>query len=89
MPSEIKKSPFESLQKIRTVGSIEEKRGRGQPKKPDSKRHNPEWRPWTGFLKRETIIEAEYQLKRMQDGRTVSDLLEELLSGWVATRKQP
>ena len=88
MPADTKKSPFDSLQKIRTVESQEEKRGRGQPKKPNAKRNNPEWRPWTGHLKRETVIEAEYQLKRMQDGRTVSDLLEELLSGWVAKRKQ-
>ena len=84
-------NPFGALQKIRTVQpssreSQDEAPRRGRPIKTDAKSRDPEWRAWTGYLKKNTVTEAEYRLKLAGNGRSVSDLLEELLSEWVASQ---
>jgi len=83
-----KPSAFKDLAKLRTVGPVvtvsEESAKRGRPTKPSAKSRDPEYRAWTGYLKKNTIVEAEYRLKIASEGRSVSELLEELLSNWVA-----
>lgn len=66
----------------------------GRPRKPGAKsRDTARYRAWTGYLMRDTVTEAEYELKRTnpdgtRDGRDMSDLIQSLLSGWVAERKK-
>ena len=60
----------------------------GRPPKPGAKSRDPEYRAWTGYLKRETVVEAEYLLKRTGSGETVSSKLQELLAGWLAEQKR-
>lgn len=89
MPTQAKEtSAFKDLKKIREVSPAEETFSGtprvGRPPKPEAKSRHPEYRAWTGYLKKESVMEAEYRLKRAESGKSVSDLLEELLSGWVA-----
>lgn len=62
---------------------------RGRPRKPTAISRNPDWKPWTGYLKRETVADAEHMLKRNPaETRGMSELLEDLLSGWLAEQKR-
>lgn len=56
---------------------------RGRPLKPSAKSRDPQYRAWTGYMKRTTLVEAEYCLKSTGEGQSVSELLERLLSGWL------
>ena len=66
----------------------------GRPRKPVAKSRDTErYRSWTGYLMRDTVTEAEYELKRTnpdgtRDQRDMSDLLQDLLAGWLAERKK-
>lgn len=89
MPTPVKESStFKDLKKIREVSPTEETSSStpriGRPPKPEAKNRHPEYRAWTGYLKRESVMEAEYRLKKSRSGKSVSDLLEELLSAWNA-----
>lgn len=65
----------------------------GRPRKPAAKsRDTARYRPWTGYLVRDTITEAEYLLKRTnpdgtRDARDMSDLIQDLLAAWVSERE--
>ena len=65
----------------------------GRPRKPGAKsRDTTRYRAWTGYLMRDTVTEAEYELKRThpdgtRDLRDMSDLIQCLLAGWLAERK--
>ena len=66
----------------------------GRPRKPGAKsRDTARYRAWTGYLMRDTVSEAEYELKRTnpdgsRDQRDMSDLIQDLLAGWLAERKK-
>ena len=53
--------------------------------KPKAKSKNPEFRPATLYLRKKTLTEAEYKLRRTDDNRDMSDLAEELMAAWIAT----
>ncbi len=66
----------------------------GRPRKPGAKsRDTARYRAWTGYLMRDTVTEAEYELKRTnpdgtRDQHDMSDLIQDLLAGWLAERKK-
>ncbi|WP_114914058.1 hypothetical protein [Acidibrevibacterium fodinaquatile] len=56
-------------------------RGRGRPA--TGKRSNPEWKLYSHFLKRKTQREAVARLQAEDEGRDLSDVLQELLENWL------
>lgn len=59
-------------------------KGRGRP---PGKRSNPEWKLYSHFLKKKTQREAAALLVADDDGRDLSDVLQDLLEGWTRQRK--
>lgn len=59
----------------------EEGRGRGRPA--TGKRSNPEWKLYSHFLKKQTQRAAAARLQAEDAGRDLSDVLQELLEGWL------
>ena len=59
----------------------EEGRGRGRPA--TGKRSNPEWKLYSHFLKKQTQRAAAARLQAEDAGRDLSDILQELLEGWL------
>jgi hypothetical protein len=53
--------------------------------KPKAKSKNPEFRAATLYLRKKTLTEAEYKLKRTDDARDMSELAEELMAAWITT----
>ena len=68
------------------AADIEQPRERGRGR-PPGKRSNPEWKLFSHFLKRRTQREAAAILQAEDQGRDLSDVLQELLEGWIAQRK--
>jgi hypothetical protein len=58
-------------------------KGRGRP--PTGKRSNPDWKLYSHFLKRKTQRAAVARLQADDDGRDLSDVLQELLESWLKT----
>jgi hypothetical protein len=58
-------------------------KGRGRP--PTGKRSNPDWKLYSHFLKRKTQRAAVARLQAEDDGRDLSDVLQELLENWLKT----
>ncbi len=58
-----------------------EGRGRGRPA--TGKRSNPEWKLYSHFLKKQTQRAAAARLQAEDAGRDLSDVLQELLEGWL------
>lgn len=56
-------------------------RGRGRPA--TGKRSNPEWKLYSHFLKIKTQKAAVAKLHLEDSGRDLSDVLQELLEGWL------
>lgn len=61
--------------------AMEEGRGRGRPA--TGKRSNPEWKLYSHFLKKQTQRAAAARLQAEDGGRDLSDVLQELLDGWL------
>ncbi len=59
----------------------EEGRGRGRPA--TGKRSNPQWKLYSHFLKKQTQRAAAARLQAEDDGRDLSDVLQELLERWL------
>jgi hypothetical protein len=55
--------------------------------RPAGKRSNPEWKLYSHFLKKRTQREATAVLQAEDNGRDLSDVLQQLLEQWVAQRK--
>jgi len=60
---------------------VDEYPRRGRP--PTGKRSNPEWRLYSHYLKRHTQRAAVAKLQALDDGRDLSDVIEELLQTWI------
>jgi hypothetical protein len=56
-------------------------KGRGRPA--TGKRSNPEWKLYSHFLKRQTQRAAVGRLQAEDNGRDLSDVLQELLEKWL------
>ncbi len=56
-------------------------KGRGRPA--TGKRSNPEWKLYSHFLKKQTQRGAVARLQAEDEGRDLSDVLQELLEGWL------
>ena len=56
-------------------------KGRGQP--PTGKRSNPDWKLYSHFLKRKTQRAVVARLQAEDEGRDLSDVLQELLENWL------
>jgi hypothetical protein len=66
------------------AASVEPGQGRGRP---PGKRSNPEWKLYSHYLKKQTQREATNILRNEEDGRDLSDVLQELLADWIAQHK--
>lgn len=62
-------------------------KGKGRP---PGKRSNPEWKLYSHFLKKQTQREATAILRQQDDdqGRDLSDLLQELLERWIKAQRK-
>jgi hypothetical protein len=56
-------------------------RGRGRPA--TGKRSNPDWKLYSHFLKKQTQRAAAARLQAEDKGQDLSDILQELLEGWL------
>ena len=69
-----------------STASAEPVPGRGRP---PGKRSNPEWKLYSHFLKKQTQREATNILRNEENGRDLSDVLQELLEEWLTRHKNP
>jgi hypothetical protein len=60
---------------------VGEGRGRGRPA--TGKRSNPDWKLYSHFLKKQTQRAAAARLQAEDKGQDLSDILQELLEGWL------
>jgi hypothetical protein len=66
--------------------SAEPVRGKGRPL---GKRSDPAWKLYSHFLKKQTHREATNILRNEENGRDLSDVLEQLLEEWLSQQKKP
>jgi hypothetical protein len=66
--------------------SAESVRGRGRP---PGKRSDPAWKLYSHFLKKQTHREATNILRNEENGRDLSDVLQQLLEEWLIQHKKP
>jgi hypothetical protein len=52
------------------------------------KRSNPEWKLYSHFLKKQTQRAATAILRAEDDPRDLSDVLQELLEGWIRSQQK-
>lgn len=60
---------------------LEVGKSRGRPA--TGKRSNPEWKLYSHFLKKQTQRAAVARLQAEDEGRDLSDVLQELLENWL------
>ncbi len=67
--------------------AIEQKppKTRGRPR---GKRSNPDWKLYSHFLKKQTQRDADSVLRNLDEGRDLSDLLQELLEQWLTSHRK-
>ena len=75
--------PSTEVAPARSEIMLEPGKGRGRP--PTGKRSNPDWKLYSHFLKRKTQRAAVARLQAEDDGRDLSDVLQELLENWLKT----
>jgi len=73
----------ESVAPLAALPSAEAKR-RGRP---NAKRSDPEFVQTTAYIRRDTHRDAKIALLHEGEGREYSELVEELLAGWLKSRK--
>ena len=66
--------------------SAEPVRGKGRP---PGKRSDPAWKLYSHFLKKQTQREATNILRNEDNGRDLSDVLQQLLEEWLTQHKKP
>ena len=65
--------------------SAEPVRGKGRP---PGKRSDPAWKLYSHFLKKQTHREVTNILRNEENGRDLSDVLEQLLEEWLIQHKK-
>ena len=65
--------------------SAEPVRGKGRP---PGKRSDPTWKLYSHFLKKQTHREVTNILRNEENGRDLSDVLQQLLEEWLLQHKQ-
>ena len=65
--------------------SAEPMRGKGRP---PGKRSDPAWKLYSHFLKRQTHREVTNILRNEENGRDLSDVLQQLLEEWLLRHKK-
>jgi hypothetical protein len=73
--------PTEDAMKKPPVSVLENGRLRGRPA--TGKRSNPDWKLYSHFLRKSTQRAAVAKLQAVEDGRDLSDVLQELLERWL------
>ena len=71
---------------VLSTATVDEPREKGRGR-PPGKRSNPDWKLYSHFLKKRTQREAVAILQAEDEGRDLSDVLQELLEQWIASRK--
>ena len=56
--------------------------------RPPGKRSDPDWKLFSHFLKRRTQRRATLLITHLDDGRDLSDVLEDLLGRWVEEQEK-
>ena len=56
--------------------------------RPPGKRSDPEWKLFSHFLKRKTQRRATLLITNLDDGRDLSDVLDDLLERWVEEQEK-
>jgi hypothetical protein len=67
------------------AASAEPVRGKGRP---PGKRSDPAWKLYSHFLKKQTHREVTNILRNEENGRDLSDVLEQLLEEWLIQHKK-
>ena len=67
-----------------TLAAPGQVRGKGRP---PGKRSDPEWKLYSHFLKKQTQREAAHILSNDENGKDLSNVLQQLLEEWVARQK--
>ena len=57
--------------------------------RPPGKRSDPAWKLYSHFLKKQTHREVTNILRNEENGRDLSDVLEQLLEEWLIQHKKP
>lgn len=57
----------------------------GRPPKPNAISKDPDWSKKSIFVRDKTVLDATYRLKSKKDPRTLSEVIDELLVGWLKT----
>ncbi len=55
----------------------------GRPLKPNAKSNDPDFEKKTILARKQTVLDVNYRLKSRADKRTFSDVVDELLTGWL------
>ncbi len=76
-PTPVQATPAAAVQ----TATAELGKGRGRP--PTGKRSNPDWKLYSHFLKKKTQRAAVARLQAEDEGKDLSDVLEELLESWL------
>jgi hypothetical protein len=63
--------------------AIVQEAGKGRGRPVTGKRSNPEWKLYSHFLKKKTQRAAAARLQAEDEGRDLSDVLQELLENWL------
>jgi hypothetical protein len=67
--------------KAQAAGAESRKRGR-----PSGKRSDPDYVGFTTYIRKDTHHEVKLALLQEKEGRELSELVEELLTGWLKSR---
>ena len=73
-------------QDLQAPASAESVRGKGRP---PGKRSDPAWKLYSHFLKKQTHREVTNILRNEENGRDLSDVLQQLLEEWLIQHKKP
>jgi hypothetical protein len=76
-------SPEAILPAVQPAPALTSEEGRGRGRPATGKRSNPEWKLYSHFLKKQTQRAAAARLQAEDAGRDLSDVLQELLEGWL------
>jgi hypothetical protein len=63
--------------------AVADEAGKGRGRPATGKRSNPDWKLYSHFLKRKTQRAAVARLQAEDEGRDLSDVLQELLENWL------